>query len=263
MAPFKTILPPTWKVPELFKARLGESAGRQRAMESEGRLLLVLHEPPKPGEAECRGRLFLREPDGSWKSNSLGVGVQSLKKHLAQYAELIESLDNQLQAAVDSDDYFRVLQAITPLYRAARNLHATLQQAREMIPADRELIVLRDQAGEIERAAELMQADARHGLDFMVARKTEEQAQRGYEMAASAHRLNLLAAVFFPIATLSAIFGMNLDHGLPHQSPGAFWVVLLIGLVAGMILTLLIAGRPRSADGKPPKTKPRNLRKLP
>lgn len=263
MASPKTILPPAWKAPELFRARLGENAGRQRAMEAEGRLLLVLHEPPQPGETERRGRLFLREPDGGWKSNSLGAGVQALKKHLAEYAEQIESLDEQLHAASSSDDYFRVLQAITPLCRAARNMHAALQHAREMISADRDLIVLRDQAGEIERSAELLQADARHGLDFMVARKTEEQAQRGYEMAVSAHRLNLLAAIFFPIATLSAIFGMNLEHGLPLQSPGAFWGVLLIGLVSGMLLTLLIASRPRAAGVKQQPKKPRNLRKLP
>jgi Mg2+ and Co2+ transporter CorA len=97
----------------------------------------------------------------------------------------------------------------------------------------------------------------------MVARKTEEQAQRGYEMAVSAHRLNLLAAIFFPIATLSAIFGMNLQHGLPLPSPGAFWGVLLIGLVSGMFLTLLIASRPRAGGGKQQPKKPRNLRKLP
>lgn len=264
MAPFKSVLPAAWKVPELFKARLGESAGRQRAMESDGHLLVVLHEPPAAGETERRGRYFWRETDGSWKASSLGPGIQALKKHLVEYAERLESLDDQLQAATSSDDYFQVLQAITPLYRAARNMHATLQQSREMIPADRDLIVLRDQAGEIERAAELLQTDARHGLDFLIARKTEEQAQRGYEMAVSAHRLNLLAAIFFPIATLSAIFGMNLEHGLPQQSPGAFWAVLVFGLITGTFLTLLIASRPRMRTAKKPaKTKRSNLRKLP
>jgi hypothetical protein len=79
----KTILPPAWQVPEAIKARLGEDAGRQRTMSADGHLLLVLHEPPELGVAERRGRLFWREPDGSWKSNSLGTGVQALKKHLA------------------------------------------------------------------------------------------------------------------------------------------------------------------------------------
>lgn len=38
----KSAIPPTWKVPDLFRSRLGESAGRQRAMASEGHLLIVL-----------------------------------------------------------------------------------------------------------------------------------------------------------------------------------------------------------------------------
>lgn len=259
MASTKSVLPPTWKVPELFRARLGEMAGRQRAMDSEGHLLVVLHEPPNPGEIERRGRYFWREPDGNWKSNSLGTGIQALRKHVAEYAERIQALDDQLQQATTADDYFRVLQEVAPLYRAARNLHAALQQARELLPADRDLVVLRDQAGEVERAAELLQSDAKHGLDFLIARKTEDQAERGYEMAVSAHRLNLLAAIFFPVATLSAVFGMNLEHGLPQQSQAAFWGVLVIGLVSGMFLTLLIAGRPttrRSAKPAPTKKPP-------
>jgi Mg2+ and Co2+ transporter CorA len=231
-------------------------------MESEGHLLVVLHEPPNPGETERRGRYFWREPDGIWKSNSLGTGIQALRKHVAEYAERFQALDDQLQQATTSDDYFRVLQEVAPLHRAARNLHAALQQARELLPADHDLVVLRDQAGEVERAAELLQSDAKHGLDFLVARKTEDQAQRGYEMAVSAHRLNLLAAIFFPIATLSAIFGMNLEHGLPQQSQGVFWGVLIFGLVSGAFLTLLVASRPagRTAAKPAPPKKP-HLRK--
>ncbi|HUY87911.1 MAG TPA: CorA family divalent cation transporter [Pirellulales bacterium] len=263
----KNVLPAAWKVPDVFRARLGEAAGRQRTMESAGHLLLVLHEPPVSGETERRGRFFWRDADGVWKSNSLGAGVQALRKHVAEHADRVEALDDQLQQAQLSDDYFRVLHSLAPLYRASRHLHAALQQAREMAPADRDLITLRDQAGEIERAAELLQSDAKHGLDFLIARKTEEQAQRGYEMAVSAHRLNLLAAIFFPIATLSAIFGMNLEHGLPQRSTGVFWTVLVIGLVSGMFLTLLVASRPTSRStssaSKPAKPRKPNLRKLP
>lgn len=260
----KNVLPAAWKVPEVFRARLGEAAGKQRAMESAGHVLLVLHEPPVAGETERRGRFFWREPDGGWKSSSLGAGVQALKKHVAEYAERVETLEDQLLQAQASEDYFRVLQSIAPLCRAGRNMHAALQQAREMAPADRELIALRDQAGEIERAAELLQNDAKHGLDFLIARKTEEQAERGYQMAVSAHRLNLLAAIFFPLATLSAIFGMNLEHGMPQHSHGVFWAVLAIGLVSGVFLTMLIAARPAAGKKeKPAKPRKPNPRKLP
>jgi len=96
---------------------------------------------------------------------------------------------------------FDLLRSIAPLHRTARHLYATLQEARELVPEDRDLINLRDQIGEIERALELLHGDAKNGLEFTVARQAEQQAERTYDMAVSAHRLNLLAAAFFPVAT--------------------------------------------------------------
>ena len=165
--------------------------------------------------------------------------------HLAEYSDAATLLADRLDAAASADDYFGVLQAVAPLYRAARHLHAALQRARELMPDDREIVSLRDQAGEIERAAELIYGDAKNGLDFTVALRSEEQAQRGYEMAVAAHRLNLLAAIFFPIATLSAIFGMNLEHGLGiRDNPAAFWTVLAVGFIGGVLLTGVITSKP-------------------
>ena len=64
-------------------------------------------------------------------------------------------------------------------------------------------------------------------------------------MAVSSHRLNLLAAIFFPIAALSSIFGMNVSHGLEaYPGPWLFWGTLGVGFVSGLLLTLLIARRP-------------------
>jgi Mg2+ and Co2+ transporter CorA len=61
----------------------------------------------------------------------------------------------------------------------------------------------------------------------------------------AAHRLNLLVAIFFPIATLSTIFGMNLTHGLEsYNKPVAFWGVLLVGFLCGLLLTGVVAKRP-------------------
>jgi hypothetical protein len=247
----KTIIPPAWNVPEVFKARLGDDVGRQRTMTAEGHLLLVLHEPPEPGVTERRGRLFWREPDGSWKSNSLGAGAQALKKHVAEYTARIDELDLRLQSAEAAEDFFSVLQALSPLHRACHNLHAALQEGRELVPADKDLIVCRDQADALDRTSGLLHADAKNGLDFTIARRTEEQARRGQEMAVAAHRLNLLAAIFFPIATLSAIFGMNLEHGLDiGGNPFAFWGVLLVGFVSGLLLTTAIAARPARPEAR-------------
>ncbi|HVX12558.1 MAG TPA: CorA family divalent cation transporter [Pirellulales bacterium] len=241
----KSVLPTTWKVPEIFRTRLGESAGRQRSMAADGHLLIVLHELPKPTAHERTGRLFWREPDGQWKSNSQGSGIQALKRHLTDYADEVTRLEGQVDQAASAEDYFAVLQAAAPLFRAARNMHAALQQARELTPADRDLVLMRDRAVEIERAAELVHGDAKNGLDFTVARQSEEQAQRSYEMAVSAHRLNILAAIFLPVATLSAIFGMNLDHGLEiNGNPAAFWIVLAAGFIVGVLLTGILTNAP-------------------
>lgn len=241
----KTVLPTAWKVPELFRTRLGEIAGRQRAMSAEGHLLLVLHAPPERGQDDREPRLFWRDDQGQWKSNSLGSGVQSLKTHVEQFAEREDQLDGLVESGDRAHDYFAVLQAVAPLHRTARNLHSALQQAREMLPSDRDLINLRDRAGEVERSLELLHVDAKNALDFTVARESEEQTRRGYDMAVASHRLNVLVAMFFPIATVSTIFGMNLRHGLEHyNSPIAFWGVLAASFVTGVLLTAAIVKRP-------------------
>jgi hypothetical protein len=254
------LIPPDWQIPAPITTRLGDSVGRQRAMAEDGHLLLVLHEPPVAGVSERTGRLFWRDPQGEWKSKGLGDGSQSLKRHVAEFAERAEDLEKQWQLARTAEDYYRLLRAIAPLHRTARNLHATLQQARELVPEDRDLINLRDQVGEIERGVELLHGDAKNGLDFTVAHQVERQAERTYEMAVSAHRLNLLAATFFPIATLSAVygavFGMFLAHGdQGWSSPALFWSLLCLGLVGGLFLTRVIARKPISIEpagkGKP------------
>src|SRR4051812_17829514 len=198
--PPKSILPPSWDVPEEFRRRLGEQAGRQRAMLSEGHLLLVLHRPPQKNETERTGRALWRRPDGAWQSTDLGSGSAALKGHLVECADLVEKYSRREETAASIADYFAILAALSPLQRLLRNLHVTLQDAREKVPADRDLINARDRAADLERAAEQLTGDVRNALDFAVARRTEEQAASAQQMAVSQHRLNVLAAFFFPIA---------------------------------------------------------------
>jgi hypothetical protein len=245
----RLLIPHDWQVPGVFVKRLGDAAGRQRAMAADGHLLLVLHEPPSAGVPQRGARLFWRDPAGAWRSRPLGDGAHALKRHLAEFADRVDALEKQWQTAAAAEDYYGVLRAIAPLHRTARHLHAVLQEARELVPEDRDLINLRDQAGEIERALELLHGDARNGLDFRVAHQAEQQAERAYDMAVSAHRLNLLAATFFPVATLStiysAIFGMILAHGeQPWSTPALFWCLLALGMVCGFVLARAIARTP-------------------
>lgn len=259
-------IPQDWSVPSAFVKRLGDSAGRQRVMSADGHLLLVLHEPPKPGAIARVGRLFWRNPEGHWRSKSLGDGPHALRRHVLDFSERVEELEKQWAVAGSAQDYYALIRTVAPLHRTARHLHAVLQEARDLAPDDRDLINLRDQIGEIERALELLHGDAKNGLDFTVAHQAEQQSQRSYEMAVAAHRLNLLAATFFPLATLStilgAVFGMMLthdDHGLRGLStPALFWVLMGVGLLAGLVLSRFVARGPAPIDR--PSVKARSKR---
>ncbi|HUE74269.1 MAG TPA: hypothetical protein VMP01_25535 [Pirellulaceae bacterium] len=252
----KTLIPATWDVPAEFKSRLGEKVGRQRAMQAEGQLLLVLHAPPKAEDPHRRGRLFWRKADGSWLSNELGGGPAALAKHLAEFEDVIERYDRQEDDAVRVEELFAILEAMSPVHRAARNLHATLQDARQMIAGDRDLINFRDRAYEIERSAELLVGEVKNALEFAVAKRSEEQAAASHQMAIQSHRLNMLAAFFFPIATLMAIFGSELHHGLEQyvKDPFLFYIVLGAGLLLGVVLAgyLAVSGAPASRNKTSP-----------
>jgi hypothetical protein len=230
-------IPQSWNVPHSFRARFSDVAGHQRAMSDEGHLLLVLHAPPQLGSHDRELRLFWRSADGHWKASTMGQGVESLEAHIADYETRVNRLEAWEQSAEGSDDYFRVRREITPLRRAAHNMYEAIQAGLDACPDDRELLARRNQAGTIERAADLLYEDAQHGLDYAIAKQTEQQALAG-------RRLNLMAAFFFPIATLASVFGMNLTNGIEHVAgPGLFWAVLVAGLLMGFAVTSLIAGK--------------------
>ena len=256
-----SIVPDTWNLPQQLIARFGDSAGKQRAMFADGHLLLVLHDPPSPNKRERQAKLIWRSPNGSWACNTDGSETDLLKKHLASYSAQVEQLENLVQTATCADDYFYLLQAIAPLHRSSRNLHSTLQQARDLVAEDRDIIIARDSAGDIERAFELLHLDAKNGLDYTVAKKTELQSQQSYEMAVSAHRLNVLAAIFFPITALSSIFAMN-----PALAPAAllnspvFWTVLGAGAFTGLLLSKSVVSKPVMVDTPLPAVPKTNFR---
>ena len=248
-----SLLPADWDVPPSLRARLGTAAGRQRTLDADGHLIIVLHAPPGADDAERRGRFFWRNPEGQWRTAPKAERVSSLEDHLGEYRAAIERLDQAEDDARQARDYFDLLDRIGPLARAIRNLYEALQQARQAVPDDRRLIVARDQAYELTRRADLLQNDAKNGLDFAMAWQAEQQAEHSYQMSVSAYRLNLLVAFFFPIATLCAIFGANLRHGfeqLDQQSaPLTLLAVIAAGLFFGIVLTGFIT-RPTSRPNR-------------
>lgn len=249
----KAVLPPLWEVPQGLRDRLGEEAGRQRAILADGHLLLVVHRPPRPEEVQRKGRFFWRTPDGSWTCSDLGGGPSGLRRHLDECADRVAEYDRMAEQAVEAEDYFEVLNGLAPLHRTIRHLHQMFQEARSLCPKDRDLIVFRDRAYEIERTAELLYQETKNGLDFQMARQAEEQAKNSYRMAVSAYRLNLLAAFFFPLVTLSAVFGMNLSHGLERAyAPLPFLGILAAGLLFGFVLQSSVTRPPQPRQSLPP-----------
>src|SRR5690349_17638333 len=121
------VLPSTWKVPEVFRARLGEQAGRQRMMSADGHLLLILHKVPQPGESDRESVLFWRDQTGAWKSTGTGAGLAELKSLLNEYSDYVNKLEDRIQEPPSSKTYFEILHVTAPLLRSARNMHLALQ----------------------------------------------------------------------------------------------------------------------------------------
>lgn len=239
-SPRKLVLPPDWKLPEVFRSRLGNSYGRQRAMVEEGQVLLILHEVPKPGDPHRHGQLYWRDALGQWKTTASGDGLPALERILNDYQEAIDQLARRLDRASLSQDYFAALKSIHPVERAIRNAHAALQTTRDGLRSATEIIPLRDRAYELARRAELLREDARATLDYQVVAQTAEQAELNRRLNRTTARLNVLIALFFPLTAVSAVFGMNLSHGFEGVSILAFWAIVLGSICVGTLLAILL-----------------------
>lgn len=247
----KSLIPEVWEVPAEFRARVGGRPGRQRVMQADGHLLLVLHEPPRPDEPTRRPRLFWRKPTGEWSSTAAGNGLAAFEQHLEEFNTAIDRCDRLEDSASSANEYFDVLDQVSPLKRTVEHLHQVLQEARRLEPGDRNIINLRDQCYDLSRTAELLYDATKNAMEMAQTRRAEEQAAASMEMAASAHRLNWLVALFFPLATLTGVFGMQLATGLEsYAKPWPMVAVCIVGLVFGVILSSLVIRPPRRPAGK-------------
>ncbi len=236
------VLPATWTVPEVIRGRFGKEAGQQRAMVHDGHLVLVTHLVPVTGDIVRRAALFWRSPDGAWRAGGEAKGnLAALTELLDAYRSRAGKLETDLEHATRASEYFAILSAVAPFHRAARNLHKTLQDAREKVPGDAALIALRDTASEVERTADIVAADAKSGLDFVIAKQAEAQAQLSDHIVRSSHKLNLVVALFLPITALGSMLGMNLVHGFENTAqPFLFWGAVVMSFVVGFALRAAI-----------------------
>lgn len=244
------LVPPNWSsFPDEFRNRLGTTVGRQRCMQSEGHLLIVAHLVPEHDEATRRGILFWRDPSGEWKCSNGDPGRVALTLHMDRYSKRLDAFELQEAAANKADDYLPLLEGLAPIVRSNRNLLEALEEARKSIPDARELIDYRDRAYDLSRQAELLYEDSKNSMDVAIVRRADEQAQSTHQMMVAAHRLNVLAALFFPFATLGALFGTTLtDNWSWSQSPAPFILFVIISLLGGLVLTLFVTQGTRASD---------------
>jgi hypothetical protein len=237
------LLPVQWNVPAIFRSRLGVQAGRQRTMTHDGHLLVILHTVPEPGELSRKAAIFWRMPEGEWKSTGEAKGnIFALRTHVDAFTKAAESLEIRVDGAKSAADYFSVLRDLGPFLRTARGLHKALQEARDA-STDADVISLRDQAGEVERCAELLHEDAKNGLDYTIAHRSEEQAARAQTISRSGHRLNRLAAVFLPVSAIGGAFSMKFASGLEDvHSPWVFWAFFASAFLLGFVIRAMVKG---------------------
>jgi len=239
-----SVLPKTWiNLPEAIRVRLGREAGPQRSMLEEGHLLIILHTTPVADAHERQAALFWRQPTGEWKTSADAPGIRSIADVIQAYDAKLDALEDAENNASDAVTYHHVLEQLAPVLRASRGLHRSLQQAREFLKSERELINYRDQAAATERTAELLLQDAQFGLNFIVAKQAETQAHQAKSQAAAAHKLNMLAAFFLPLSTVASLYGMGV--ALPWQfAPGMFWLLCAVGLTVGVGISLALTRKP-------------------
>lgn len=235
-------IPGNWQLPDEFSQRLGTTVGRQRFMQAGQDCLIVAHDVPEHDEVGRRGVLFWRDGNGEWRCSNGDPGKVALQMHLERYSKKLDEFDAKEEKAIRADDYLPVLEGLAPIVRSMRNLLEALEEARKAMVDERSIIDHRDRAYELSRQAELLYEDAKNSMDVAVVRRADEQAAASRQMTIAAHRLNMLAAMFFPFATLGAIFGTTLtDQWSWSGSSMPFIVFLVTGLIIGAILTLFVA----------------------
>lgn len=235
VTPNKSMIPKSWDIPAVFRNRLGEDAGRQRLMKEEASLLAVLHEVPKAEDKGNRqGVLFWIDAAGNWKSTPSSGGRSELRELVERYRARIKALDEELERTERPEEIHNVIDQATPVLRAARNLLTVVQELRQTLKDDLKVLAIRDLAVAAERSADLLVQDAKTSLDFLIAKAAAAQADAAAKATKEAQKLNRLAAFFFPLMTLAAVFGMNRPSEM--LSYGGVWVVCLFGLILGGIV---------------------------
>ncbi len=239
-------LPEHFNIEPELREQLSGRPGHQRCVEGAGELLLVVHDVPEPGVPERTALFFWKRYDGCW-TQAGGPGLDELGTLLDRYTRVIDGHEATIDEADTAAEIFAILRHAGPLARSTRNLVQALEQTLAIDPDDAEIRALRDRAREIERAADLLHADARVTLEFWSAERAEEHSRSAEKLGTIAFRLNLLAGFFLPLVALGALFGMNVE--LPEAVERSFWFIFFGGMLVGAGLLWLVGRRTGGAEG--------------
>lgn len=226
-------LPGHFEIEQDLREQLGSRPGHQRCVVGESELLLVVHEVPQAGVPERQAIFFWRTQQGEWKQPN-GKGLSELGALLDRYTKAIDQNEELLEVTESTEQVFQVLRHAGPLTRSMRNLVHALEEALAQEPDDREILNFRDRGKELERAAELLQSDARETLIFWQAESSEAHAKASDRLGKILFKLNLVTGFFLPLVAFGSLFGMNVD--LPDFIEELFWVIFLGGLLVGGLL---------------------------
>ena len=235
-------LPKIWDVPLELRRRLSMHSGRQRSIIVDDHLVLLLHKVPTSDSLHRESVYFWSAPKGEWFFSEQGSGWAALLDLVKQYDERVHKLEQDNESGSTTKEWFAILDEIGPIHRAIRNLREAVATGLDNTTKAEQRYQLQqiaDLSAEIERNAELLQSDCQRSVQFNMARQAEIQAAFSRSQSSAAHRLNILAAVFLPIATLSSIFGMNLASGL-EEAPMLFWVVMAMGVALGVGIGIFV-----------------------
>ncbi len=237
----KLKLPDHFELERELREQLSGRPGHQRCVVGHDELLLVLHEVPVGGVPERDALFFWKRRDGRWIQPG-GPGLDEVAALLDRYARVIDGQEERLEAAEKAEEIFMILRNAGPLCRSTRNIVHAFEATLVQEPEDREIRAYRDRAKELERASELLQADARETLMFWQAEAAEDHAKSAERLEKTLFRLNLVTGFFLPLVALGGLFGMNVD--LPGFVKGMFWWIFFGGLfVGGALLHYVIRGK--------------------
>jgi Mg2+ and Co2+ transporter CorA len=239
-------VPKIWDLPFEIRARVSEHSGRQRAITSDGHLMIVMHKVPEARTTRRESVYLWRNRKSEWKFSERGAGLSGLNNVAEGYEEVVQQLEKMQDDANSPEGWYAVVEQAAPLLRASRNLYDALIEARAILespddpttsesPEDRAIFQPAcDRINGVFRAAELLHQDAKNAIDFSIAKQAQVQAVVNREQARAAHRLNVLAAIFLPLGTIASVFGMNLHSGLESSQIWLFWLVLFFGVGLGV-----------------------------